>query len=214
MLPLWGFGVRIMRQTIKGELPSLPGWDNWGELFGDGLRFFVVGLVYGLPVWLPLCCSFAMWMLAVGPVILVEQAQVPEIVGVGGMFIIYGLGFVLMGVASILGLFLGFLSFVAQTRWVAQDSLGSAFEFGEVWRLARAGFSNYLLAFAVWYGALFLGSMVASMLMYTIVLACLYPFLFAVLVAYSPVLMGALYGIAYYHTQAGLPSGEGEQQPA
>jgi hypothetical protein len=213
-LPLWGFGVRVMRQTVKGEVPALPEWDECGELFGDGLRFFVVSLVYGIPAWLPMCCGIAFLVLGFLPGmamgVAAQEAQSPEMVafGVGSLIISNVLGYALIGVGSILALLLSFLSLVAQTRWVALDSFSSAFEFGEVWQLLRDGLNNYLLAFAVWYGGLYIASFAISFVLFTIVLACLYPLLLGVVMTYSMLLMGTFYGMAYYHTQAGLAEAE------
>jgi len=42
-----GYFVRVLRETMHGsEQP--PAFDEWGDLFGDGLRAFVVVFVYGL----------------------------------------------------------------------------------------------------------------------------------------------------------------------
>lgn len=213
-LPLWGFGVRVMRQTVKGEPPTLPEWDEWGELFGDGLRFFVVSFVYGIPAWLPMCCGMAFLVLGFLPGAAMgaaaQEAQSPELAafGFGSMIVANVVGYALLGIGGILGLLLGFFSLVAQTRWVALGSLNSAFEFGEVWRLMRGGINNFLLAFAVWYGGIYIASFIASFFLFTIVLACLYPLLLGVLVTYSTLLMGSFYGMAYYHTQAGLAEAE------
>ena len=52
---VYGYFVRIMRQVLAGQAPTLPQWDDWGDLFRDGLRAFAIGLVYFLPamvVWL------------------------------------------------------------------------------------------------------------------------------------------------------------------
>ena len=125
-----------------------------------------------------------------------------------GVVAAYGVGFVLFGIASILGLFLSFLALVAHTRWVASGSFSSAFEFGEVWRLARRGLNNFLLAFAIWYGGLFVVSMLLNIMIHTIVLACLFPFAMGILMVYSNLLMSALFGMAYFHTQSDLPAAE------
>jgi hypothetical protein len=213
-LPLWGYGVRVMRQTATGERPTLPDWDEWGNLFGDGLRFFVVSFVYGIPAWLPMCCGFAFLVFGFLPGLAVgaaaQEAQSPELAafGVGSIVVANVVGYGLLGVGGLLGLLLGFVGLVAQTRWVALGSFNSAFEFGEVWRLMRGGINNYLLAFAVWYGGIYIASFIASFFLLTVVLCCVYPPLLGVLVTYSALLMGALYGMAYHHTQAGLAEAE------
>jgi hypothetical protein len=118
-------------------------------------------------------------------------------------------GFVGFGVLMLLWYPVTFFVPVAVARMVAHDSLGSAFQLGEVWREIKSGFKYYILAFVV-YLALSMGvSMAAMLLMYTICLACLYPFILAFGAVYGQVMEGALYGLAYRETQAlTLPGGE------
>ena len=207
LLPLWGYGVRLLRQTVKGEEPFLPEWDDWGQLFGDGLRMIVIGIVYTLPGLLLMCVAFGAWFISFVPAAAADQAGA-EGLAIGAFVLTYALGYVLLGVAGLVTLPLAFLAVVGMTRMAAYDSLGSAFEFGEVWRLARAGLGNYLLAFAVWYGVIFLLSWIAAMFMYTLVLACLYPILIGAVGFYASVLLGALFGRAYFHTQSNLSAEE------
>ena len=61
-LPVYGYAVRIMRQTIEGRQASLPEWDDWGELWLDGLRYFAVILGYLLPVFIIYGCASVIWI--------------------------------------------------------------------------------------------------------------------------------------------------------
>jgi hypothetical protein len=63
-----GFCAQIMRRIIleNGE-PYLPEWDEWGQLFRDGLRFFAVGLIYMLPAMFLIIAGYA---LMIAPMIL------------------------------------------------------------------------------------------------------------------------------------------------
>lgn len=196
-LPLAGYAVRIMQQTIEGESPSLPEWDDWGELFLDGLRFTIVGIVYNLPALLFLCCAYVLWAFSFPLMSQTGPEPPPEM-----MFATMIPFFVLMGVGTILSLPLVFLSLVAASRLVAEDSLSSAFQFGEVWRLARVGFGNYLLAIIVLCGFYMLAYTVTFMSLYTIIFACLFPVLLGLLGFYMAVLVGALFGSAYFHSHA------------
>lgn len=204
-LPLGGYCLRIMRHTAKGEPPSLPEWDDWGQLFLDGLKFILVVLVYMLPVLLLLCCAYAAM---VGPLALVPFAEDSPGLFSGGMMAGYIFSYPLIGIMMILSLPLAFLAYVAVTRMVAHDSLGSAFQLGEVWQLARKGFGNYLMAFVILFGVTYIVVMVTMGLGYTIVLLCLLPFLIGAISWYTSVMIGALFGAAYYHSQVERPAAE------
>jgi hypothetical protein len=213
LLFLTGFGLRVMRRVIQGEPLTLPDWDDWGGLLTDGVRAWVVGLVYGLPAMILACCAFGAW--AAGFVALMGGAtgDAPGL-ATSGIVLGWGIGSVLFGIMMIIALPLAFLQQVALTRMIAHDSLNSAFEFGEVWRLTKAGLNNYLLAFAVYYGGTMLISMVGSILSYTIILSCLYPLAMLFLAYYGPLLMGALFGAAYRETQTKLEAGEEQAEAA
>ncbi len=208
LLPLWGYSLRIMRHTAKGEPPSLPEWDDWGQLFLDGLKYIFVSLVYMLPLLLLLCCAYAAiiapWALFLLPAAAEDVLRLVP----GGMMAGYALFYVLTGTSMLLAIFLMFLVFVAITRMVAHDSLDSAFQFGEVWRLARVGFRNYLVAFVGLFGIMAIVYLIAMGLGYTIVLLCLLPFLIGAIAWYSSVMIGALFGAAYYHSQVERPAAE------
>lgn len=198
MWPVMGYGIRVMRRTIADGAPSLPEWDDWGELFMDGLRFWGVSLVYTLPVVLPLLCAAPVFFL-IFPALFISEDPT------SGLAVIVPAVTVISCLSSLtlpLSLALSFLSQVAVTRMVARDSFGSAFEFREVWQLARAGFNNFIVAYLMWYIALIAVSMAGSFLAATIILSCLYPVFLALLTVYSPVLAGALFGTAYHLTQA------------
>jgi hypothetical protein len=65
LLPVTGYGMRVMRQTIRGEPPTLPEWKGWSKLFTDGICMWVVWLVYALPAWILLCCTFHPWWMVI-----------------------------------------------------------------------------------------------------------------------------------------------------
>jgi hypothetical protein len=205
LLPLWGYGLRIMRHTARGEPPSLPAWDDWGQLFVDGLKFILVYIVYMLPILLIFCCAY---MVMMGPLALIPFAERAPGLFSGGMIAGYTLFYPLLGIGLLLLVFLMFLALVAITRMVGHDSLGSAFQLGEVWQLARTGFSNYFMAFVALFGVSYIVSMIAMGLTYTIVLICLLPFLIGILGWYSIALLGALFGAAYHHSQVEQPAAE------
>ncbi len=46
-----GYVIRIIKGTLA-SLDDLPDFDEVGELFIDGLKVFVVGIVYAIPIWI------------------------------------------------------------------------------------------------------------------------------------------------------------------
>ncbi len=44
-----GYAYRLFRNTLQGELFSLPEWEDWGDLFVQGFVVFLIGLLYNLP---------------------------------------------------------------------------------------------------------------------------------------------------------------------
>jgi hypothetical protein len=47
---LLGYLLEVTRRAIKEETFELPEWQEWGIYFGQGLIFFIILLVYLLPV--------------------------------------------------------------------------------------------------------------------------------------------------------------------
>ncbi len=208
MLFLNGYGLRILRHTIREGQPTLPEWDNWGDLFLDGLRAVVVFFVYLLPVWMLLCAVFSCLFL---PLLVVpttfafpSEAEAQGTASVLGMLFFFGgqiMAPVLFALAALPALFLGYFAMVAVTRMVALGTLNAAFDFGAVWRLGVSGFNHFFLALVVYMGLTFAVNYLTSLLIYTIVLCCVYPFVLAAWSFYAQTLFGALFGLAYRAAQ-------------
>ena len=50
-LVIYGYFYQIMQQIIvRSEEPTLPEWQDWGKLLGDGFRLFGVSFIYSLPM--------------------------------------------------------------------------------------------------------------------------------------------------------------------
>jgi hypothetical protein len=208
--PLTGMGIRVMRQTMQGQAPAMPEWDDWGELFKDGLRYWGVMVIYGLPLWVLIGPAYG--LLGYGVYLFIRGIDDPALFFQAMMFWMAGMG--LSTLAFIPGVFLGFLGTIAVTRMVANDSFRSAFELKEVWALMRRGFKHYAIAMVIFYAIIMGMSMAASILTSTIVLSCLYPFLLGIAALLGRLLMGTLFGMAYYETTGGVAAQEVEAAPA
>ncbi|TFH65404.1 MAG: DUF4013 domain-containing protein [Candidatus Zixiibacteriota bacterium] len=45
-----GYLLQVARQSSQGKELPLPAWDNLGDKFVSGLLFFVIGIIYGIPL--------------------------------------------------------------------------------------------------------------------------------------------------------------------
>ena len=170
-LLLGGYSVEITRRVIKGDRDALPEWDDWGQLFADGLKVWVIGIVYALPIIIvSLCLSIPTGLLA-------ENAE-----GASGFF-----GFLLSCFNFLWAIVLSIVMPAAVGHFVAKDDLGAAFRFGEVFALVRDNLGTFLLTFLMTWVAQIIGGLGA--LVCGVGVLVTYP--------YSIMVIGNLYGQAY-----------------
>ena len=138
-----GYSVEITRRVIRGNPDELPEWDDWGRFFGDGLKVWVIGIVYALPIIIVSIC------LAVPSGLLAEEAE---------------------GLSAVMSVCIGCLSFLwavvmsvtlpaAIAFYVDNEDLGAAFRFGEIFAFVRENLSTYLLTFVMSWVANLIGSL-------------------------------------------------------
>jgi hypothetical protein len=203
-IPISGYTVRVMRRTLKDGTPSLPDWDDWGDLILSGLKAWLIFLVYSLPLLAAIFVAYG--ALFGGAAAFIFGLAEESALALGGIVLAL-IGVVAFGFAMIVTFPVFFFIPLALTRLAAYDSLGRAFQLGEIWREVKSGFTRYLLAFVVYLAVSMAASLVASFLRYTVCLACLYPFALGFALVYSGVMQGTLYGLAYRETLA-LEDGE------
>lgn len=176
---LSGYGVEITRRVIRGNPQTLPEWEDWGALIADGLKVIVIGIVYALPIILVSIC------LGIPIGIFAEEAE---------------------GLSSLLSVLLSCLSFLwgivvslllpaAIAFYAAQDELGAAFRFGEVFAFVRDNLKTYLITFLMSWVAEFVGGLGS--------IVCGVGLL--VTAPYGWMVTGHLYGQAYLEASGQMP---------
>jgi hypothetical protein len=195
-LPVLGYAARLMRSGARNDDPAvLPEWDDWGELFVDGLRQLGVLIIGLLP---PSLIMFVGWLLYMGAIIAMPGLE-QQNSGAGGLFIFGSMGIFFLSLAVSTALFLAAavvlpaaMAHVAVTR-----SFASLFRLGEWWGILRRNFLGFQVAIGV-FGVLYLLMMIVLQVLYfTLVLCFLIPFLLMPLGFYSGVVYYRINGQAY-----------------
>lgn len=140
---LVGYLVGVSRNVKNGPPTPLPEWEDWGQLYRDGLSIIVAQLVYTLPFWVLACFSF------IATVGFGGLAEANEDIAAAGTMATFGL----VGCLTLLfAVALLFLSPAIVVQYVRTDELGATFRFGEVVAIARDNIGNILIVFLVTLG--------------------------------------------------------------
>jgi hypothetical protein len=197
ILPIYGYFAEVMRIAIEGKDLSLPEWDAWEKKFTDGIKLFVVGLIYTLPFILLFILSYVFLFVGAAGTDLADSTTdltpfwtIPFMLGTLGSIAFFGLSFFL---ALIIGIFMP--AVIAHV--VATDDLSAAFRFGEWWRIFRANLSGFVITYLLVFGLFTALNFVLQILYMTIILCCIVPFLIIPATLYIMVTTGILFGQAY-----------------
>ncbi len=134
---LIGYVFRIIKATLAG-LDELPEFDEIGEMFVDGLKVFVVGIVYFIPVYIiALILGLFIGSTNASAVTLDPYMIWAMVIG----YLIY----------IIVALIVGLVEVIAIANMAYYDGeLGAAFRFSEVLdHIARIGWGKYIATYIV-----------------------------------------------------------------
>ena len=143
---LLGYTVLVYR----GERTP-PDPQDWVQVFIDGIKLFVVQLVYALPV---IIISIALNLAFFVPVSVVSgpEGSIDGTAGGAAMLIFAGLSILQL----VLSIAISLISLIASVRFARTDSFGEAFNFQAILdHIGRIGWGSYIIALIALYVALF-----------------------------------------------------------
>jgi len=134
-----GYMVRIYR----GVTPS-PELEKWGEMFIDGLKLFIIGLIYAIPVIIIGIVLFLSTILAVAAAMATPPVNPNAVMGLIGADIFVFLIFILVIII------IGLITATAWVRFARTNSMGEAFNFGAIFNhIGKIGWGTYIVALIV-----------------------------------------------------------------
>ncbi|HLJ74514.1 MAG TPA: DUF4013 domain-containing protein [Thermoanaerobaculia bacterium] len=135
---IYGYIARLVRNVIAGVPNPLPEWDDLGGYFSEGVKLFLVGLVYAIPLLIVAGIVF------VPAIIMGSNTDNETIRSLGGM----SMACVWCLIAPIS---LAFAIWMpgALLMVVVKGDFKAGFDFGHIFNFIRANVGNYILAFVV-----------------------------------------------------------------
>ncbi|MBN1886667.1 MAG: DUF4013 domain-containing protein [Thermoflexales bacterium] len=193
---VFGYALRVMRQVIEGEEPSLPDWNDWGKLGMDGLRATLVSLVYLLPGTVIFMGGMAFYFVSILAMSAMEEAANP---GPFIAFFIAGIAtfFLSLAIGSLLMLLGAILMPLGLARLLVHDRLAAAFHLREIGSVLRANMLGYFIVWTLVLGLMSCLSFVIMLLYYSVCLCCLIQFAAAPVGFYLSLVSVALFGKVY-----------------
>ena len=194
---LSGYSYEIMRRIIvEGAEPSLPEWDDFGQYLQDGFKIFGVNLIYGSPA-----AMFALPYLLL--VVLIPIMSVSEEYS-AAFFTVMPLTLVLLIFASLLGFVFGIFGLAAKAHMVAEGKFSAAFHVRAWWPIFRGNIGGFLLGYLLILALGWVVHLGVQLLMLTVILCVVLPFLLLGLHFYISVISSALFAQAYVDGRAAL----------
>jgi Protein of unknown function (DUF4013) len=164
---LIGYLFRIIKATLAG-LDELPEFDEVGDMFVDGLKVFVVGIVYFIPVIIISLILSAITGSSSTAAIGLSPAMIGALVIV---YIIYIIVAVIVGLIEVMA--------IVNMAYYDGD-LGAAFSFSEILdRIAKIGWGKYIITYIVIAIVSFIGFLIGFLTLFIAVGFILLPLVIA-----------------------------------
>jgi hypothetical protein len=138
-IAILGYSYRVAQNVARGNPRPLPAWGEFGDFLGRGFFALVIQIVYLLP--LIVLYGVFVFLTVAGAAAAGDSEAGAGVVGL--------LGLCLIPLILIAALVCGFASLAAIMRYLATDSLGEAFKFGEVIATLRNHIGSFLMILVV-----------------------------------------------------------------
>ncbi len=166
-----GYFLRILKSTIAG-IDELPAFDDWGDMFVDGLKVLVIYIIY---MFIPFAVILVGVFASVASIIHTN----PTIQTVPTSF------FAILGITGLIGLILVWIfalfAYMALANMALYDEIEAAFRFSEILdKIKMIGWGKYIL----WYIVIWVVGLIIGFIAGLLHIIPIIGFIIAVLVIY------------------------------
>jgi hypothetical protein len=146
-----GYLFRVIKATFAG-IDELPDFDNLGEMFVDGLKVFVVGVAYAIPLIIISAIISAIFGIHYNSAVNAGTFTGFNVFVLATAYIIY----------LVIAIIIGLIEYMAIANMALYEGdLGAAFKFNEVLdRIARIGWGKYI----IWYIVMVVLGLIAALI--------------------------------------------------
>jgi hypothetical protein len=174
-----GNAYRVFKKVLNKEEPALLEWDDWGGFFMDGLKVFVIYLIYMI---VPIIIMFAAQGLIASAMYKIAMG------GSGGAGMVIGWLIYIIGI--ILGICLGIIMPMAVAYFAKNnEDFGAVFRFKEIIADVFKVFGDYILVIVI-----AVGVSIAFAVTFMIIIGFV---LVPISIFYLMVVFASLYGQAF-----------------
>ena len=193
-----GYFLEVMRRAAKGEELVLPDWTDWGKLGKDGLKYFLVSLVFLLPGMLIYVVGFGLYFIVTfgfsfGSAFSQSSRGAENI-----LVLVFLLSMLVFVIAMFVGPLLSILGAiplpVATANMAAEGRLAAAFHLRQWWPALWKNKLGYFITWTILLGLFFIIYLVFFLAYITCILCWLIPFLMVPLGFYLGLVYAALFG--------------------
>ncbi len=169
---VYGYMFRIIKATLAG-LDELPEFDEIGEMFVDGLKVFVVAIVYAIPVYI---IAAILGLIIGGSTTTTSISMDPTMMwALFFGYLVYIIIAVIIGLIEVIA--------IANMAYYNGD-LGAAFRFSEILDyIARIGWGKYIATYIVIAIVAFIGFFIGILTFFILIGIILLPLIIAPYIA-------------------------------
>jgi len=163
-----GYTMRIFRGT-----PKAPELNEWGSMFIDGIKLFIVGLIYAIPLIIVALVVFGIAIFT-GIISMTAVGQ-GNPAAIAGLIMTSLFGAIILAIISII---IGLILATAIVRFARMDSFGEAFNFTAISNhIGKIGIGSYIIALIIMFIIIFIIESIIMMIPYIgmVLLLILYP---------------------------------------
>jgi hypothetical protein len=171
-----GYVISISKRIIDGDGQlGMPEWEKWGEYLQDGFKWFMVILIFSIPLIVVFTTGYSVYMFSFIGLAFLEESSAVNIFSV----ILPLLGMIVLFVSLFIGIILAFIEAIflpaSLMHLVHTGKFASAFKIGQWWPILKKNFLGFIVAIIFMFGFYYFLMMAFSALYMSVVLCFILP---------------------------------------